>query len=268
MRLRTTFIILAGLSMSASTPATAGEDFKPVATAAARELSRQLFFLQNTMALIPGPPTGRGLYSQCDAVQGDLVYFQQQLKRNVSREQLRLNFDKMDGKLDQLLSDIKGFEQWDNALRMVARRVQAAEHDLQFALAGASGATPGGPDLVYRQTLALLDKTENFAGMVRYVFAEQNVLNQWNADLAALKQALAKFQGVQKNKAPAEEVKNQLQAAEQAWQKLVARLKALPPGQYILLQSDAAQADQVIFRLAQIMGTNIGRAPLSDPLAF
>jgi len=49
---------------------------------------------------------------------------------------------------------------------------------------------------------------------------------------------------------------------------LITRLKALPQGQYILLQSDAAQVDQVIFRLAQINGIKISRTPLPDPLAF
>jgi len=83
---------------------------------------------------------GRGLYMQCDNVMGDLIYFQQQLKRNVSREQLLINFDTMDAKLDQLLNDIKGFENWDTALRMVARRVQGAQHDLQFALASGAPA--------------------------------------------------------------------------------------------------------------------------------
>jgi hypothetical protein len=261
-------VLLAGTTVIPGSLNAGGDGFRAAATGAARELSRQLFFLQNTISLIPGPPMGRGLYQQCDNVQGDLIYFQQQLQRQVAREQLMLNFDKMDGKLQQLLDDIKGFEQWDAAMKSVARRVRAAEHDLQFALAGGAGAPAGGPKLAYRQTLALLTKSENFAGMVRYVFAEQAILPQWNADLAALSQAIAKLQSVQKNKAAPEDVKNQLRATDQTWEGLVARLKALPQGQYILLQSDAAQVDQVIFRLAQIAGIKIGRTPLPDPLAF
>jgi hypothetical protein len=268
MRLHPGFLIVAGLAMAPGTLKAGGDGFRAAATGAARELSRQLFFLQNTISLIPGPPMGRGLYQQCDSVQGDLIYFQQQLQRQVGREQLMLNFDKMDGKLQQLLGDIKNFEQWDAAMKSVARRVRAADHDLQFALAGGAGAPAGGPQLAYRQTLALLTKSENFAGMVRYVFDEQAVLAQWNADLAALSQAIAKLQSVQQNKAAPDDVKNQLRATNQTWEKLVARLKALPQGQYVLLQSDAAQVDQVIFRLAQITGVKMGRTPLPDPLAF
>jgi len=63
--------------------------------------------------------------------------------------------------------------------------------------------------LGYRQTLALLTKSENFAGMVRYVFDEQAVLAKWNADLAPLSQAIAKLQSLQRNKAPQQDVKTQ-----------------------------------------------------------
>jgi hypothetical protein len=245
----------------------AGGDFRAAATGAARELSKQLFFLQNTIALIPGPPTGRGLFTQCDAVQGDLGYLQDQLKRNVSREQLQLNFDKMDAKLEQLLGDIKNFEKWDDALRAVVRRVRGAVHDLQFALAPATPSASA-PQLAYRQTLNLLTKSENLAGMVRYVFAEQAPLAQWNADLGALSQAIAKLQGAQNNKAAPDQVKKQFLATDQTWEKMVARLKALPQGQFILLQSDAAQVDQVMFRLAQLFGIKERRAAMVDPLAF
>jgi hypothetical protein len=105
--------------------------------------------------------------------------------------------------------------------------------------------------------------------MVRYVFAEQDVLKQWDAELTAFSQAIAKFQSVQKSKAPMEEVKNALLATDQAWEKLVTRFKALPQGLYILVRSDAAQVDRVMFRLAQLTGVKLTRGtPLSDPLAF
>jgi hypothetical protein len=152
---------------------------------------------------------------------------------------------------------------------MVARRVQAAQHDLHFALTSGGSKPASVPQQAYRQTLNLLTRSETFAGMVRYQFAEQAVLQAWNTDLTAFSQALAKFKDVQKSKAPLEQVKNELLATERAWDKLVARLKALPKGQYILLQSDGAQVDQVIFRLAQLTGTKLTRRePLPDPLAF
>jgi hypothetical protein len=262
-----TFVVLFVIIFISGPLITAGVDSRVPATGAARELSRQLFFLQNTISLIPGPPAGRGLFNQCDAVQGDLIFLQQQMKRPVSREELLLNFDKMDAKLKQLLDDMKGFQQWDEPLRMVCQRVRAAEHDLHFALTG-EGNPAGASQIGYRQTLALMTKSENFAGMVRYVFDEQNVLKGWNTDLAAFKQAMTEFQSLQQNKAAPEKIKNQLLATDQAWGAIVTRVKALPQGQYILLQSDAAQVDQVLFRLAKVFGINNRRSPLPDPLAF
>ncbi len=245
-----------------------GDDFRAPTTGAARELSKQLSFLQTAMAAIPGGPQGRGLWQQCDSVQGDLQFFQEQIKSQVSREQLYLNFDKMDAKLNQLMSDIKGFEKWDDAMRMVGKRVVAAGHDLQFALSIGDGTPVRGSQATYRQTLALLTRTETFTNMVRYVFDEQAVLQQWNTDLASLHQAIKDFQGSQQNKATAADVKAKFRAADQVWEKVVVRLKALPQGQSILLQSDGAQVDQVFARLAGLLGIKGRRATLPDPLAF
>jgi hypothetical protein len=122
--------------------------------------------------------------------------------------------------------------------------------------------------MLYRQTLNLLTKSENFGRMVRYVFDEQAVLPKWKTDLAALSQAISTLQKAQKDNSPPEQLKLQPQATEKAWEQLVTRINALPRGQYVLLQSDAAQVDQVIFRLAQLVGVKLGRTPLPDPLAF
>jgi hypothetical protein len=268
MRYLTGILVLTSIFAVPKVSNAGGGDFRVPTTAAARELSNQLAFLQTAMAAIPGGPQGRGLWQQCDSVQGDLQFFQQQLKSQVSQEELFLNFDKMDAKLNQLMTDIKGFEKWDDAMRMVGKRVVAAGHDLQFALSIGDGTPARGGQATYRQTLSLLARSETFANMVRYVFNEQAVLQQWNAELASLHQAIKDFQGSQQNKAAAADVKTKFLATDQAWEKLVVRLKALPQGQYILLQSDGAQVDQVLSRLAPLVGVKDRRAPLTDPLAF
>ncbi len=268
MRYLTGILVVTSMVAIANVSNAGGGDFRGPTTAAARELSNQLAFLQTAMAAIPGGPQGRGLWQQCDSVQGDLQFFQQQLKSQVSREELYLNFDKMDAKLNQLLTDIKGFEKWDDAMRMVGKRVVAATHDLQFALSIGDSTPARGSQATYRQTLSLLARSETFTNMVRYVFNEQAVLQQWNADLASLRQAIKDFQGSQQNKATPADVKAKFLATDQAWEKLVARLKALPQGQSILLRSDGAQVDQVLARLAGLLGIKGRRATLLDPLAF
>ena len=261
------FILLASLVLIPKQGSAGGKDYKAAVTAAARELSRQLVFLQQAIANIPGPTEGRGIYQQGDQVQMNLIFFQQQIKRADSREELILNFDRLDQKLQQLLGDIKGFEKWDVALRYVVRKVQAAEHDLHFAVF--SGDEKKSSQVAYRQILVLFDKTANLDGMYRYRFAGEKSLKPWNERMKSLRQALGSLQKLQKSKKPAaDDLKNAFMETEQSWEKLMTMIKNLPKDQYILLRSDAAQLDQVFFRLARIYGSKIERAPMTDPLAF
>ena len=260
-------VLLVSLAFFPSCVLAGGDDYKAAVTAAARELSRQLVFLQQAIANIPGPTEGRGIYQQGDQVQSNLIFFQEQIKRAGSREELVLNFDRLDQKLQQLLGEIKGFEKWDVALRYVVRKVQAAENDLHFAVF--SGDEKKTSQVAYRQILVLQDKTVNLDGMFRYRFEGLEPLKPWNEQMKSLHQALSDLQKLQKNKKPSvADVKNQFQATDQAWEKLLTLIKNLPKGQYILLRSDAAQVDQVYFRLARLYGIKMERAPMADPLAF
>lgn len=269
MKVRLGYIFAASLVLLPARAAAGGDDYKAAVTAAARELSRQLVFLQQAIANIPGPPEGRGIYRQGDQVQYNLIFFQQQIKRAGSREELVLNFDQLDQKLQQLLDDIKGFEKWDVALRYVVRKVQAAESDLHFAVF--SGDDKKTSQVAYRQTLALLAKTTNLDGMYRYRFEGEKSLKPWNEQMKALHQALDGLKEMQKAKKPKAskaELKDQFQKINQAWDKLLSMVKDAPKGQYILLRSDAAQVDQAFFRLARLLGVKMERTVMADPLAF
>src|SRR5262249_42315249 len=133
-----------------------GNDYKTAGTAAAPELFPQLVFLPQAISHISRATQGPGLFPQGDQGQKKLIFFQQQIKRTGSREELILNFDRLDQKLQQLLGDIKGFEKWDVAVRYVVRKVQAAENDLHFAVF--SGDEKKSSQVAYRQILVLFDK--------------------------------------------------------------------------------------------------------------
>src|SRR5260370_13085974 len=201
-------LLVAVLTLMPGRGSAGGDDYKAAVTAAARELSRQLNFLQQAIANIPGPPEGRGIYQQGDQVQFNLIFFQQQIKRAGSREELVLNFDRMDQKLQQLLGDIKGFEKWDVALRYVGRKVQPPQNDLHFAVF--SGNEKRSSHVAYRQTLILLDQTTNLDGMYRYLFQGLKSLKPWSGQMASLRQALGDLQKMQKTKAAAADLKKPL----------------------------------------------------------
>src|SRR5262249_14285849 len=212
----------------------------------------------------PSPSVGRGIYKQSNGIMYDLIYFQQQIKQQASRDALYIAYDKMDGKLETLLGDLKAFEKWDPALRMMAKQVISANHDVQFALAGGGDNAERKGKAAYRQTLVLLDRVGNLENLVRFVFDEQDSLTAWNADFKALRQAIAALQSARQGKVSnnKEHLKAQFQQADQAWEKLVNRYKALHEDQQLLLRLGFGRCDQVFARLAPMFGVENRRAPL------
>src|SRR5262249_6193438 len=154
------------------------------------------------------------------------------------REELYLAFDPLDQKVTQLLSDLQGFEKWNKALRMVAGRVQSALHDLHFAVSAGDGTPARTSQVIYRQTLVLLARTENLESLVRYVFDEQQSLKRWTGALGELRREIVALQKLQQKKAPRAELNKQLMRADQFWEKLVGQLKDFPGGQYVLLRDN------------------------------
>jgi uncharacterized protein (TIGR03000 family) len=146
---------------------------------------------------------------------------------------------------------------------MAARRVRAAQHDLQFAMSAGDGAPARQSQVAYGQTLLLLSRTEDLEGLVRYMFAEQQSLPGWNADFANLRRAIAGLQQAQQNKAPREDLLNRLLQTSQAWVKLVERYRGLPEGRYPFIGQSFVQVDQVLDRLARLLGVTDRPAPLA-----
>src|SRR5262245_3332634 len=259
---------LGHLSLALILSATLGQggdqsDYFAGLTAAARELSTKLDLFQQSLVTIgPSPSVGRGIYQQSNGIMYDLIYFQQQVKRQVGRDELYIAYDKMDGKLETLLGDLKAFEKWDPALRMMAKQVVSANHDVQFALAGGSQDAARKGKAAYRQTLVLLDRVGNLENLVRFVFDEQDSLPAWNADFKALRQSIADLQSAQKSKGSKDEMKAKFQQADQTWEKLVNRFKAVNEDQQLLLRLGFGRTDQVFARLAPMFGVDNRRPAL------
>ena len=240
-----------------------GEDYYASVTAAARELNRQLQYFQQTFVTIPGPPMGRGLYKQSDKIIYDLIYFQQQVQRKADREALYIAYDKMDGKLETMLGDVKDLEKWSDALRMVAKDVISANHDLHFALFGGEGGPARKGQAAYRQTLVLMQKTEVLQNLLRFVFDEQDSLTEWNAAVKELRQQIVVLKDLQKAKKPsADDLKAQFQKTDAAWEKLVSKFKDQTEDIQLMLRLRFGQVDQVFARLAPLFGVKNRRPPL------
>ncbi|MBM4070717.1 MAG: hypothetical protein FJ271_17445 [Planctomycetes bacterium] len=233
---------------------------------AARELSKQLDFLQRAIASLPGPPDRRDLFVSAEKLQFDLIYFQQQLKRQVSREALTLAFDKLDERMNGVMEELQPIEKWDQNVRMTARRVRSAEHDLHFALFGGAvgdkDAAGRDTQALYRQTLVLLTRAEDLESLAKYVFDDRQTARRWTDDIEDLRLALVSFQRGQKSKLGRDELKARFIEADRDWEKLVGKFRALPERQYYLLRSDAVQIDQAFARIARAFGIKATREKL------
>jgi hypothetical protein len=263
--------VLAGVTLGFATPASRpqaaggdGDQYLPAVHAAARELARQLNQLQWVFPGAPGEESGRGLYKQTDQIQTALIYFRQQLQRKVGREQLYIAFDPVDAKVKQLLSDIQGLEQWNKALKMVADRVQQANHDLHFALSVGDGTPARGAQALYRQTLVLLADCTSLESLVRYVFAERPPLKAWVRNLEAVRSAAVALQKAQQDKAAKDELQKLFRQLDQAWEKVMAQFRVSGQDQFLLIQQ-VARVDQVLGRIARLVGIDNRRPPLTDP---
>jgi hypothetical protein len=251
-------------------PAPPGPDYYAAANAAARELSNQFQYLQQAIIAVPRPPEppgGDGLFEQTEGVLMNLQVLRRQINAKAPLEKLYLSFDSVDGKINGIFSEIQGMERWNPGLRMVARRVRYAQHDLHFAIFSDSGAPMTQAQRAYRQTLVLKDRTDDCLGVVRWAFAEQDTLPAWNGGFADFRAALAELQRLQKTKASRDDVKQQMAKADQSWAKLVTRFNQLPASPSLLLASNFAQVDGLLARLSKMYGVTDRRPPLNDPLA-
>ncbi len=242
-----------------------GPDYWDSVTAATRELRSALDFFQQVFLTDSGPTQGRGLFAQSEQILGALIYFRQQLGRKVSRDDLYLAFDKVDRQVKGMLGEIKDLEKWDSGLRLAARRVQTANHDLQFALSAGDNAPARVSQVVYRQTLALLARTETLDRTAKWVFFERPPLKVWTADVADLRRAVVAFQNLQEKKAPVDDLRKQLEQVGKVCDRVVGRYKDSAQDQF-LLQSAVAGVDRGFARLAGLFGIKGRRAPLSDNL--
>jgi hypothetical protein len=261
-------LILATATLGQQPP---GPDFYAAATAASRELSNQVQYLEQAIIAVPrpdSPPGGDGLFQQTEDILSNLQVLRQQLNSKAGREALVLTLAPIDRKLNTLSSDIGPMERWNPGLRMTARRVRYAQHDLHFAILGGDGAPETRAQVALRQTLVLQDRTADCLGIVRYVFAEQDVLPAWNKGFADFRGALNELQKLDQTKVSGDDVKQQLLKADQSWARLVDRFNKVGTDSSLLLRSNFAQVDRLLDRLSTLYGVPDRRAPLKDPLAY
>jgi hypothetical protein len=247
-------------------PAAPPDNYYVNVAAAGRDLQNQIDFMNRALATIPGPPMGRGFFKENTRIAIDLTFFRQQVQNKVSRDDLFLAFTPVDAKLNTLLTDLQAFGKWDPAIQMAARRAQSAQQEVHFALSAGIVTPESQSQIIPRQIQALLNRETDLESLAGIALDDPDTLKSWNADFANVRKAMAELQRLQKQKAGRDDLKLQLVETDRIWEKLVTRFKALPTDQSIMLREDFGQVDQVIGRLAPLLGIDNRRATL--PTSF
>lgn len=221
--------------------------------ASSKELNRALDLLQDALTIDAGPIRFNGLWKMAGDIAGELYYFQQQVKKKASKDDLAVAFDAVDRKVKAVVDLLEGGEMLTSGLKLAARRLSSADHDLHFLLSSKDDAPEKASQVVYRQTLALLALIDDLDKMVKWVYVNRDPLNGWVADVKATRSAVAEFQRLQQKKAAPDDLKKQFGAANQAWNKVMKRYNDAGADQY-LLQNSMARVEQVFARLAPRFG--------------
>jgi exonuclease VII large subunit len=257
------FLTMSGVLLVVAPAQAGGDTFAPAASAA-REVARQLEFMQGQFAFIPGPVINRGLNQQAEQIQIALYQFRQAVNNKASKELIVVAFLKLDDQVQNLLGDLQGAAKTDLPLGYVWRRLRIAEHDLHFAVLGPGGSAEETQQakVLYRQTLALADRAEQLQAAVRYQFLDQPVLETWTSALKDLRNKIAALQQGQEKSDPRADLKQQLAQVDQAWTKLIERFNAIPAMTYVMMQTQAVQVDAVVGRIDRLLGVENRRPKL------
>jgi hypothetical protein len=257
-------VLLAGIALIPSPTRAADVDLAAMTTAA-REVNRQINFLQELFGTNDQLSQINGLFKQTMDFQTSLSEFRQSVNAKASAEQLAVSFDTVDRNLGAILGEVNFLEKDLPSLKLVCNKLRLAEHNLHFAVFGGDD-TPGRKnEKLLRQTMAQQALVESLANNVTWVFSGRESRAGWKDDLAAVQKSLVALQGVEQKKgATADEIKEQFGAADKTWGKLIQRYNDAKPQDQVLLKSFVAMVDQGFSRVAPLAGVNDRKATVTD----
>lgn len=260
------FACLTGLALTGADPARAVAADPAAMTTAARDVGRQVDFLQELFGTNDQLTQIGGLFQQTMDFQTALIQFRQAVNAGSSAEQLAIAFDTVDRNLTAILGEVKFLEKDIPALKLVCNKLRQTEHTLHFTVFGGPGAGARPAEALLRQTLAQQANVESLSNSLNWVFAGSPALPDWKADLAAVQQALTALQGVEQKKgATAADVQAQFAATDKAWGKIVQCYTDARPQQKMLAKGFVATVDQGFSRVAILAGIAGRKATVTDP---
>src|SRR3954454_4698662 len=127
----TSLVLVSGVPMLPA-PAAAADPDAPGMMAAGRELNRQISALQEYYGSSNSLMQIGGLFQDTMTFQTALIDLAQKVRSGATREQLVLGFDTVNKQLKGILAEVDGVATTDVGVKMICRRLSAADAALHF----------------------------------------------------------------------------------------------------------------------------------------
>jgi hypothetical protein len=228
-------------------PAAAADPDAPGMMAAGRELGRQIDALQEYYGSSNQLMQIGGLFQDTMTFQTALIELAQQVRSRASREDLVLGFDKVDRQLKGILAEVNEVATADAGVKMVCRRLSAADAALHFALY--YGDETQAVATFNRQVAGQQALAASLATNLQFVVTDAAALKGWLAQLGKGTPTLA-------------QLKEGVAAADKKWANVIGRYETSPAAPS--LRGFVSQLDAGFYRLSQIAGVKDRRVPFGD----
>jgi exonuclease VII large subunit len=227
---------------------------------AARELSREIQFMQEDIVTELGTQKERTLYRETDAILADLERFQKMLKPGTARESLYKQFDALDQRLHKLISAVRALGPEQRLLRRSVERVAAADEVLHHAVTELDTSAARKVQSIDRQARILVTAAQQLNKTAAYALGAVPGRGVLIADLRTFAAETERFQKSVANRANQELLQREFTAVNDAWKRAIQALQDLPPAENVHLLHSATQVDHSLEHLFQLLGLD-GKRP-------
>ncbi|HEX3147916.1 MAG TPA: hypothetical protein VHR66_07515 [Gemmataceae bacterium] len=260
MRLLLTSLVLLASVAVLPRPAVAADPDALGMMAAGRELNRQITALQDHYGSSNALAQINGFFKDTMNFQTALIELAQKVRSRASREELALGFDNVDKQLKGILDETKDVASTDAAVKMICRRLSAADASLHFALY--YGDETQAIATFNRQVAGQDALAASLADNLRFVVTDPAALKGWLTDLGAVQDSIAALTKFGKGTPTLAEMKDAVAAADKAWANVIGRYETSPAAPS--LRGFVSQLDTGFYRLSQIAGVKDRRVPFGD----
>ena len=260
MRPLITSLVLVASVVMLPRPVAAADPDAPGMMAAGRELNRQISALQEYYGASNQLMQIGGLFQDTMTFQTALIELAQKVRSKAPREQLVLGFDTVDKQLKGILAEVNDVATSDAGVKMICRRLSAAENALHFALY--YGDEAQAVATFNRQVAGQQALAASLASNIRFVVTDATAQKGWLTYLGAVQEEIVSLVELGKGNPTLAQMKEKVAAADKKWANVIGRYETSSAAPN--LRGFVSQLDQGFYRLSQIAGVKDRPAPMGD----